>query len=88
MRLAIASRPPIVLEGADLLEVSGWQLAAGGESPTLTVSLDPARVQAATLLDPPPLRAAAVLSEGADALFTGIVQAVRLGSDPSITLES
>lgn len=87
MILTIASRVPIIFEAADLAGVDGWQRAAGGESPTLTVHLDPARL-AVYRLDPPPLRAAGALTEGADTLFLGIVQAVRLGTDPSIVLES
>lgn len=87
MTLTIASRPPIILDGLDLIEVTGWRTAQGGESPTLTVALDGGRVAAAGLLDPPPLRASAVLSEGADTLFSGVVQAVRLGRAPTLTLE-
>lgn len=87
MILTIASRPPLIFEASDILSVDGWQQAAGGESPTLTVRLDPARL-AVYRLDPPPLRAPAALIEGVSTLFLGIVQAVRLGADPIITLES
>ena len=81
-------QPAMVCEGADLRAISSLESAAGGESPTLTVTLDPARIAAVAALDPPPLRARATLSEGDALLFTGLVQAVRLGPDPSLTLES
>lgn len=80
-------QPTLVLWGADLRAISGWQLAQGGESPTLTVSLDPARLDCVAALDPPPLRASAQLSDGAAVLFAGLIQAVRLGPDPSLTIE-
>lgn len=84
--LAIASVPPLVLEDADLLEVGELVVAAGGASPGLTVSLDPARVVMARL-DPPPLRAAATLSTP-ELSYQGLVAAVRLGPSLTITLES
>lgn len=88
MSLSIASRPPILLEGADLLAIGAWQSGVGGESPSLTIDLDPGRRDLATLLDPPPLRAPATLSEDGTDLFLGLVQSVRLGASASITLES
>ena len=88
MTLTIDGRPQIVLDGADLDTVGVLRSSAGGESPTLTVSLDARRVAVLEVLDPPPLRAAAVLSDGGTILFSGLVQAVRLGQSPTITLES
>lgn len=87
MMLTIDTRPQIVLSGWDIAEVAGWISAAGGESPTLTVALDPARVDAAVLLQPPPLRAQATLVDDSGRSFAGLVQSVRLGADPRLTLE-
>lgn len=86
-RLEVDSVPALVFATPDLLDVTGWSAGSDGAAPTLTVALDGARV-AATQLDPPPLRAAARLFEGAALVFTGCVQAVRLGDTPSLTLET
>lgn len=88
LTLARLGQPALVFEGADLRAISGWESAAGGESPTLSVTLDPARIAAVAALDPPPLRASVTLAEGDALWFTGLVQAVRLGPEPSLTLES
>lgn len=84
--LTIAAIPPLVLEEADLLEVGELVLAAGGASPGLTITLDPARVPV-TRLDPPPLRAPATLT-APGLSYEGLVAAVRLGATVTLTLES
>jgi hypothetical protein len=52
------------------------------------VQLDPDGAGLPAALDPPPLRAAAELRDGAELVFRGLVQAVRLGPAPSVALES
>jgi hypothetical protein len=86
-RLEVDSVPMLSLAAPELLAVTGWACGSDGAAPTLTVALDGARVSV-TRLDPPPLRAAARLFDGADCVFTGCVQAVRLGETPSLTLET
>lgn len=86
--LIIATRPPILLGPERISDEGRWSLAGGGASPTLDLALDPGRGELAALLDPPPLRAQATLTRTDGTTFTGLVQAVRLGATPSITLES
>jgi hypothetical protein len=86
--LTIATIPPIVLSAAQLLDEGRLSLAGGGASPTLDLALDPGRGEIAALLDPPPLRAQATLTRADGTTFAGLVQAVRLGPAPSLTLES
>lgn len=87
LTLVIDTVPPIAL-GPEILDVSGSRIGGGGLSPTLTLALDPGDGALARALDPPPLRVRALLSRPDGHTFTGIIQAVRLGADPSITLES
>jgi hypothetical protein len=84
--LEIESVPPLVLSGRDILDISGQVLSEGGESPSVTVTLDPGRIDR-TRLDPPPLRAVATLTNCAVEWFVGLVQSVRLGSSVTLTLE-
>lgn len=84
--LIIYTLPPQVLAPPALVEIGTWQTGAGGLSPTLEVSLAPGGLVA--LLDPPPLRVRAVLALDDGTTFDGIVQAVRLGASPSLTLEA
>lgn len=84
--LTIATLPPLVLAPPTLVEVGSWQTGSGGLSPTLEISLAPGGLVA--LLDPPPLRVRASLALDDGTTFDGIVQAVRLGVSPSITLEA
>lgn len=86
MILTLHMRPERVYSGADIVEVSGWVSASNGESPVLSVLLDPALPLAAEL-HPPPLRAQATLVADDGETFEGIVQAVRLGPAPELTLE-
>lgn len=71
-----------------LVEVGSWQTGAGGLSPTLDVSLDPGHGELVAALDPPPVRLRASLTLDDGTVFSGIVQAVRLGATPSLTLEA
>lgn len=87
IRLTIATVPVEFVEPV-IIEASFAQLGAGGESPTVEVTLDPGRGEAAEQLDPPPLRMAASLVQADGAAFNGIVQSVRLGSRVSLTLEA
>lgn len=84
--LTIAAVPPLILQDADILEVGELTLAAGGASPGLTITLDPARVPVARL-DPPPLRASGTLT-APGLSYQGLVAAVRLGPTIALTLES
>lgn len=84
--LTINTLPPLTLAPPVLVEVGSWQTGAGGISPTLEISLAPA--ETLNGLDPPPLRVRASLTLDDGATFDGIVQAVRLGASPSLTLEA
>jgi hypothetical protein len=86
--LTIATIPPLILTAPTLVDVGAVAAGAGGLSPSLDLRLDPGRGELVARLDPPPLRvrATVVLDDGTT--LTGTVQAVRLGADPSITLES
>ena len=86
--LSIATVPPIALDATWILDDGRLNIANGGASPTLELSLDPGRGELATLLDPPPLRAPATATRSDGSTFAGLVQAVRLGPSPTITLES
>lgn len=88
IQLALATIPPIILAEPTISGATLAQLGDGGESPSVDVALDPGRGEVANLLDPPPLRCRAVLDYGNGETFEGIVQAVRLGSTSSITLEA
>lgn len=86
--LRIDTIPPIVLEAHQIVDDGRMSLASRGASPSIYISLEPGRGELATLLDPPPLRATATLTRNDGAVLLGMVQAVGLGSSPSITLES
>lgn len=88
IRLTIATVPPIEFVEPAIIDASFAQLGAGGESPTVEVTLDPGRGEVAERLDPPPLRMAASLDQADGTTFNGIVQSVRLGSSVSLTLEA
>lgn len=88
--LSIDTIPPLILRAPVIADIGGWQLAGGGVSPTLTIGLAPSAALVAAL-DPPPLRVRARLYlDAADPAprFAGIVQAITLGPNPSITLET
>ena len=87
MHVVIAGVPALAFAEPTLLSVSLDALVAGGESPRCTVTLDPDRVPVA-LLDPPPLRAWAVVEDGGGEIFSGLVQRVAVGPAITITLES
>lgn len=88
IRLTIETVPAIVLEPPVLVDASIGQVGGGGESPTAEVAFDPGRGALAALLDPPPLRLRATLTEDGATRFVGIVQSVRLGASPNLTLEA
>lgn len=87
MILTLSGEPEVVFSGPEIAGLSQWQVAAGGESPSLTITLDPA-AGAPARLDPPPLRAAATLEDDAGYLFVGLVKSVTLGASATITLET
>lgn len=87
-RLTIHTAPPIVLEPPRLITASRAALGAGGESPVVDVELDAGRGELAALLDPPPVRERATLTYDDGTELRGLVQAVRLGANPTITLEA
>ena len=86
--LTIHAIPPLVLSEPVIVEIGAVRIGGGGESPTLEIGLDPGHGDLATQLDPPPLRVRAQLLFDDGETFAGIVQAVRLGPQPSLTLES
>lgn len=88
IRLTIETLPAIILEPPVLVDASGGQIGGGGESPTLECAFDPGRGELAALLDPPPLRVRASLTDDGLTVFAGVVQSVRLGVSPSLTLEA
>ena len=88
--LSIDTVPPLQLRAPVITELGGWQLAGGGVSPVITIRLRPGADLVAKL-DPPPLRVRARLFlDAADPAprFAGVIQAVTLGHNPSITLET
>lgn len=88
MNLLIDLVPPIEFAPPTLISATLAQRGSGGESPSVDVTLDPGRGEVAARLDPPPLRAYAVLTYDDGSTFAGVVQSVRLGADCSITLEA
>lgn len=85
--LTISSAPPIILAEPDIIGTSGYRRALGGESPTLTVTLDNARGQLTGLFAIPPLRAPAIVIDNG-LTMSGIVQSVRLGATISLDIET
>jgi hypothetical protein len=86
--LTLHTIPALILTPPTLVEVGAWQIGAGGISPTLEISLAPGQGELLAWLDPPPLRERAELTLDDGTTFSGIVQAVRLGASPSLTLEA
>lgn len=85
MMLVIDSVPPLSLP---VLDAGPQRAAINGEVPSLSVTIDNARGEAAGLLAVPPLRARATLSSGAEVLFVGTVQAVELDAVATLTVEA
>ncbi|WP_082922615.1 hypothetical protein [Halothiobacillus diazotrophicus] len=85
--LSINRVPPIILTEPEIIGVSGYRRALGGESPTLTVTLDNARGLLTGQFANPPLRARAIVTDHGQTM-TGIVQSVRLGATISIDIET
>ena len=83
-QLRIETVPPVVL---DVLETGAERAALNGEVPSVAVTLDNARGEAAARLAVPPLRARAVLLIDDVAVFTGSVQAVTLSDVATLSLE-
>lgn len=86
--LTIHTVPPLTIGPPSIVEIGSIRIGGGGESPTLDLGLDPGHGALAAALDPPPLRVRAQLVFDDGETFAGIVQAVRLGPTPSITMES
>lgn len=84
MILYIHAIPPLAL---DVLEAGPQRTTLGGEVPTMSVSVDNARGEAAALLSVPPLRARASLVRGETTIFSGRVQSVALAEVATLTLE-
>ncbi len=87
LQLHIDTIPPRILSEPLVVAATLAELGGGGESPRVTVHLDPGRGALVALLDPPPLRARARLTDRAGERVEGVVQAVTLGARPAITLE-
>jgi hypothetical protein len=86
--LRLHTSPPLDLSGCWIADIGSVRVGGGGESPTLEVSLDPGHGELVVWLDPPPLRVRATLFFDSGGTFAGVVQSIRLGASPSITLES
>jgi len=82
--LYIHAIPPLVLE---VLEAGAQRSTLGGEVPTMSVSIDNARGEAAALLSVPPLRARVTLVSGGTTVFSGRVQSVALAEVAVLILE-
>lgn len=87
IEISIATVPPIVLAEPALLDVGTERAALNGEVPALEVTFDNARGDLTELFALPPLRARATITRDGLALFTGVVQAVRMASTIVISLE-
>lgn len=84
--LYIASIPPISVTSTDILSVSGYRRALGGESSTVTVTVDNARGHLTELFLTPQLRAAATVDTPRGEV-SGRVQSVSMGATITLTLE-
>jgi hypothetical protein len=85
MTLTLATVPPLVF---DVLEAGAQRAALNGEVPSVTVTIDNARGDAAARLALPPLRARATLADAGEVLFVGTVQSVTLDAVASLSLEA
>lgn len=85
MTLRIDTVPPVVFQ---VLEAGAQRAAVNGEVPSVSVTLDNARGQAAALLAVPPLRARATLSESGVDMFVGTIQSIALDDVARIALEA
>jgi hypothetical protein len=85
--LTIATQPQISVTEPDVISISGYRRSLGGESPTITVTLNNAMGQLTKLFAVPPLRARASVIDAAMTI-TGIVQSVRLGAVISLDIET
>lgn len=85
--LTIEALPPLVFAGAQIVDVGALRLSGGGASPTVEIALDPGHGALAQALDLPPLRVRATVLDDEGRVFVGIVQSIRLGLAPSLTLE-
>lgn len=84
--LTLYTLPPIELT-RELLELGPARAALNGEVPSITVTLDNARGEAAALLSMPPLRARAVLTFDGVTVFDGRVQSITLADVAVLQLE-
>jgi hypothetical protein len=86
--LRLHTSPVLELSGCWIIDIGSVRVGGGGESPTMEVRLDPGHGELAAWLDPPPLRVRATLFFDSGSTFVGVVQSIRLGASPSLTLES
>lgn len=87
MRLTIDTQPPIEMSEPAIISISGYRRALGGESPTLTVTLDNALGQHTAQFASPPLRHRARITRGGLSVI-GLIQTVRLGATISLSIET
>jgi hypothetical protein len=86
MRLRIDTVPPLLLP---VLDAGAERHAINGEVPSVPVTADNARGEAAAVLAVPPLRAPAqLLGDDDQVLFVGRVQSVSLADVATLVLES
>jgi hypothetical protein len=87
MQLLIYSTPPIVIREPVLQDVGTLNAGINGETPNMTIVIENGRGGLTSLFTRPPLRARAVLSDDAETLFQGTVQAVSIASQITIDIE-
>lgn len=87
IEISIDTVPPIVLAEPALLDVGTERAALNGEVPAVEVTFDNARGELTELFALPPLRARATVTRNGLPLFAGVVQAVRMASTITVSLE-
>lgn len=84
MILHIHGIPPATFA---VLDAGALRSSVAGEVPSIDVTLDNARGEAAGLLAVPPLRARAALVDNDETIFSGRVQSVTLSAVATVHLE-
>ncbi len=87
--LTILTTPPLAWTEPEVIQLGAEQSAINGEVPNMTISIDNARGQnTVAVVASNILRVRAELSDGAQVVFSGAVQAVSIGPELTIELEA
>ena len=87
--LTILTTPPLIWTEPEVIRLGAEQSAINGEVPNMTVSIDNYRGQnTVAVVASNVLRVRAELSDGISVVFAGAVQAVNIGPELTIELES